>query len=270
MISRFTIITSLLCCLVVFTLTGCSTPPTNPPSPTPAVIQVVFTPALRPLGEAMHTCAVAHPEIALFVDEVPASALDSVQADLVFRLGEPVTSPAEGQEEKVGVDTGTAISLAWDEIVVILHPENNASIADLDVLQGLFSGQITRWDELGGPENPVHVWIYPEGEEARQFFDAAIMGKARNTSLAGIAPDPAAMLEAVSTDPDAIGYLPLSWITEETPLLRIDKGFSPGLRQPLLALSGQEPEGAALIILNCLQGEDGQAIVQSRYQTLEK
>jgi ABC-type phosphate transport system substrate-binding protein len=213
---------------------------------------------------------VAHPEIALFVDEVPASALDSVRADLVFRLGEPVTAPTEGQEENVGDDTGITIPLAWDEIVVILHPENNASIADLDVLQGLFSGQIMRWDELDGPVNPVQVWIYPEGEEARQIFDTIILGKAKNTSLAGIAPDPAAMLEAVSADPNAIGYLPLSWITEETPQLRIEKGFFPGLRQPLLALAGEEPEGATLILLNCLQGEDGQAVVRNRYQTSEK
>jgi hypothetical protein len=208
--------------------------------------------------------------MAIFVDEVPTSSLRNVQVDLSFRLGEPVGVPPVTQGETPQSDAVLEIPLGWDEIVVLLNSANKTSIANPKQLQALFSGQITRWEELNGPESPVQVWVFPEGEEPRQIFDTAILGEAKNTSLAGIAPDPVAMLEAISKDVGAIGYLPLSWITADSSLVRSIRGISPGLLQPILALADKPPEGIILVLLNCLQGEEGQAVIQKRYQTLPK
>jgi ABC-type phosphate transport system substrate-binding protein len=72
------------------------------------------------------------------------------------------------------------------------------------------------------------------------------------SSSALLAPDPAAVLSLVAEDAGAIGYLPLSQVTEEVRVARID-GILPGastiadgrypLRLTVLATAPQEPSG---------------------------
>jgi ABC-type phosphate transport system substrate-binding protein len=122
----------------------------------------------------------------------------------------------------------------------------------------LFAGQVNQWDAVGGSPQSVQVWIFPEGDDARQLFDSVILDGYQLTTVAQLAPDPQAMLEAVSDDPAAIGYLPRRWLKgnsgDKVRALPINQTLADSLRQPILALSGAEPEGAMRTLLICLQG----------------
>ncbi len=247
----------LLTCLF---LAGCSTPLTATSPPTPPAVDVEITPALRPLAGALHTCALAHPEIALFLDETPASSLDP--ARLGFRLGE--TPGGDGFAAPVG----------REQIVVIVHEANPLSQLPSRILRRLFSGEIRSWDELGGSSRAIQVWIYPPGDDARQAFDAAVLAGLQASSGALLAPDPQAMREAVSADPGAIGYLPRAWLDETSPgqevrAVELEPELAATLRLPVLALSASRPQGAAYTLLACLQGETGRRAVKDNYEPWE-
>lgn len=49
--------------------------------------------------------------------------------------------------------------VAWDAIVVIAHPSNPVKNISTDQLKGVFSGSITNWSELGGPDAPIEVVV---------------------------------------------------------------------------------------------------------------
>jgi phosphate transport system substrate-binding protein len=47
------------------------------------------------------------------------------------------------------------IQVAWDALVVIVHPENPVNDISLLNLKKLYDGQITSWKELGGQDNKI-------------------------------------------------------------------------------------------------------------------
>ncbi len=234
--------------LLIILATACSGPLEATPRPTPEAVFVAHTPSARPVREALNACANAHPEIALVVEEIPAGFIDLEEVDLALRLGEPDEMP------------NFAAPLAGERILIITHPSNDIlDQLNADDLEAIFSGRFRQWSKVGGEELAIQVWAAPEGDEVRRAFVAAWPEGGSVTPLANLAPDPSAMLEAVSADPAAIGFLPQSWATGEVRTLEL------GLTLPVLTLSAQEPEGAARILMLCLQGPQGQEVLGEYY-----
>ncbi len=230
---------------MLIVLAACSGPQSATPPPTPQVVTVAVTPAMRPLTVALRDCAAQHPEIGLVLDEMPAAALDGNAVDLAFRLGLPEDTKAYSAQ------------IGWETIVVVVNADNPLSALIPDELTALFTGETSHW---AGSGDPVQVWAYPEGDEIRLLFDSVVLAENRLTSFALLSPDPQAMLEAVAADPAAVGYLPQGWLSQAaTPapagvkLIRLESKLAESLRQPVLSLSFREPEGAARALLVCIQ-----------------
>lgn len=49
--------------------------------------------------------------------------------------------------------------VAWDAIVVIAHPDNPVQSIRFEQLRKLLSGEIKSWAELGGPHQPVKLFV---------------------------------------------------------------------------------------------------------------
>jgi len=243
--------------LVIIIMMGCNQPPSTPPPPTPQPIFVAYPPSLKPLTIPLHNCAVEHPELALFVAETPSPSLSVGDAHIVLWLGHTLES-------------GDFITpLAWERLYVILHPGNPLSRLSAMQLTGLFSGQISNWSELGGDDLVVEVWVYPPENDVRALFVSAGMDGKPFSSQARLAPDPAAMLEIVSSHPAAIGFLPGAWLTSQVKSVRLPRSLEVALRQPVLALSSSEPQGPAWALLLCLQSSQGQAVLADLYEPWE-
>jgi len=231
--------------LCLFLLTACGTPPHAISPSTPEMVNVALTPSLRPFAEVLHTCAAAYMELTINIVEVPASAQDIQTADLVIRLG--------------GTPGGFYAAPIGEESVVLIVNANNPVLAiPADKLRDLFTGLITSWAEVGGTDQPVQVWSFPEGDDARAAFDAVIFPGEDLTPQALLAPNPQAMLGAVADDPLAIGYVPQNWLTQmsDEALIRplsINQKLVEQLHQPVLALSRVEPKGSVQQLLVCMQ-----------------
>ncbi|MCH7663259.1 MAG: hypothetical protein IH859_05240 [Chloroflexi bacterium] len=167
--------------LTVFFLSACSPLQASAPLPVLQTIKIAFTPALRPLSPALQVCAAKQPEVILDVIETPAGSLMQTDVDIYFRLGEPEQLPP------------FSAPLAWEEIVLITHPNADIGALNQTQLQALFSGS------SGGD---IQVWVPLQGDETRQAFESAILPNRLLTPFAKLAPDPAAMLAAVAADPD--------------------------------------------------------------------
>jgi len=240
----------ILACLAI---AGCSPPMTATVPPSPQPVSIAFSPSLEIIEDALRTCANNHPEIALFIDKRPVTSIDYDASDLTLWWGE---KPAE---------VSFAYPLAQDELVIILNHANSNSNLSTNELRALYSGKVHNWDEISINQHTVSVWSYPEGNELRGILHENLLGDQRLTPLAFLAPSPQAMLEAVTSDPGAIGFIPRSWINQHVFSTQINMDLEKVLSKPVLALANTKPLGGSLILLDCLQNGVGQTALLEHF-----
>ncbi|MEM7469713.1 MAG: phosphate ABC transporter substrate-binding/OmpA family protein [Pseudomonadota bacterium] len=98
--------------------------------------------------------------------------------------------------------------IAVDSMVVVTHASNSVDTLNIDQLRAVFSGEITNWSQLGGPDKDINVIVREEGTASNDFFSDYLYGEERPQFLpAGIAADDQALSNAIYHDKNAIGYL---------------------------------------------------------------
>lgn len=240
-------------------LASCQTPTPLPESTDfPEAVVVQFTPALRIITPVLEACAAEDPDLALFLEETPRPeiSLDD-QADGYNRL-----SLALGE----ALEESYSVLLTHVPIVVVVHPSNSVDKLDAAELRGLFTGQVQKWAEMGGSEQPVTPWVLTPADESRQLFEAVILGREKIFGQARLAADPGWMLAGVSADAGAVGYIPSAWLDESVKTVALGPSLEADLHLPLLAAAAREPQGAARRLLICLQSGNGQAFLNELFQ----
>jgi hypothetical protein len=233
--------------------TACEHAPAASPPPTQQVINVALPASLEPLDTGLQSCAADQPGIALFVEDPKSPA--AAAFDLTISLGEPSDPPAY------------AASLASEDLVVVLNQSNRLDALAVYSLHSLYTGQITKWDGLGSALGVVQVWDYAISDPLHQSFNQAVLKGSPVASLVFIAPSPAAMLEALSASPQAVGYLPHAWLTDNNVYaVNLAPETKAALHLPVLALAPQEPQGALRTFIACLQTGKGHTVIMQRYQ----
>ncbi len=241
--------------LLIFFLSGtaCAHAPLATPPATQQIINVVLPASLEPLEAGLQSCAADQPGIALFVEDPNSEAASA--SDLAISLGEAANPAAY------------AAPLAVEDLVVVLNQANRLNLLAANSLRSLYTGQITKWDGLGNPLGAVQVWDYAISDPLHRVFDQAVLKGGPVTSLAYIAPSPADMLEALSSNPDAVGYLPRAWLTDnKVYAVDLDADVKAALHLPVLALASHEPQGVLRNFVACLQTGKGHSEIMKRYQ----
>jgi phosphate transport system substrate-binding protein len=118
--------------------------------------------------------------------------------------------------EETGID---AIPIALDGIVLVVHKSNPVRSVTLDQVRAIFSGEVTNWREVGGPDHGITVITREEGSGTRASFEEQVMTPPR-ADKDGPKPEPqrfaadalvqdsnGSVREIVAGDPNAIGYI---------------------------------------------------------------
>jgi hypothetical protein len=239
--SKFASIRRSLLILVLIGLAACSPPQAAPP-PTPQVLRIQLTPALRNWSARLQQCASNESGIGVLVDELPAGAHDPDGAAFSLRLGPP---------DEVA---GFAAVAGNEQLVPVVNPNNPVEQISSQQLRAIYSGEIKDWQSLvpGGKAMPVEAWTYLPGDDLRAVFEKTLLGSANIPRGMREAPNPGAMLQAVAADAGAIGYVPRSWLGTSLRELSLSDPPADGLSVPVIALSTSEPQGAARTLLACL------------------
>jgi hypothetical protein len=235
-------------------LTACqSTPSVQTPFPSLQFLQLAYSPGSRPALTAFEQCAGAQPGLALLPDEIPVTVMSQTKADLWLRFGTPENW------------NGYAVQLAEEQIVFLVHPDNPIRALNLKEIQSIFSGQVQSWDQVGGANQSIRVWVLPPADEARQTVDQNLLANQTISDQAYLAAGPEDMIMAVAKSPGAIGYVPQAWIDTSVKVVSLPTNLKDLLPKPLLALSVSEPEGQVRQLLECLQSGSGQDLLRTRY-----
>ena len=122
--------------------------------------------------------------------------------------------------------------IGWDAIALIVHPSNPVQNLSSEQLRDIFTGKITNWSELGGPDLPIHPYIVATGSATRRVFRSAVLGSEDYAACTVISPD-GELPTAVQQDPGGIGHISLSFLEslENIHILSVD-GQLPDLTNP--------------------------------------
>jgi len=169
--------------------------------------------------------------------------------------------------------------LARDGIAIIVPPSNPVINLTKDQVIAIFAGNITNWSQVGGPDKGIDVVAREEGSGTRTAFQDLVMGKALIKADAILQPSNGAVKTAVSSDPQAIGFISFGYIDSSVKALAINgvaatepnakNGTYPIVR-PLYFLTKTQPTGIVKDFIDFCTGTDGQKIVaEEGYITID-
>ena len=168
------------------------------------------------------------------------------------------------REFKVGLD---GISLAVSEKIY------QAGVKSLsrEQIQKIYSGNITNWKQVGGPDEDIYVISREEGSGTRDDFNEAVLGN-RTAEMPGVdtvANSGAEVKTAITGSDRAIGYLGFNYLGGGVRAIAYD-GIPPSyenikldiyeLKRQLYFYTFGDPTPGARAFIDFVQGPEGQKI----------
>ncbi len=112
--------------------------------------------------------------------------------------------------EKKGIDI-QRISVALDGIAVFLHEKNPVKELSFAQLQGIYTGNISNWSEVGGRDKRIILYGRENNSGTYAFFKEHVLSKGEYSEYTQTLPGTAAVVNAVSKDVNGIGYGGIAW-----------------------------------------------------------
>ena len=124
--------------------------------------------------------------------------------------------------------------IAIDGLAIIVNPLNLLNTLDTEQLAQLFNGEISTWEDLGGIGGAVHLYARDDQSGTYDTFKELVLNR-RDKPLASSArrfESSEALSDAVSRDPQGIGFIGLPYIRQAKAVAIAD-----GDSQPMLPLN---------------------------------
>jgi phosphate transport system substrate-binding protein len=100
----------------------------------------------------------------------------------------------------------TEYKVCLDGLSVYVCADNPVEELSVDQLEGIFTGKIKNWKELGGPNGPIVVYSRENSSGTYEFFKEHVLRGADFAASAQTMPGTAALVQAVAKDKTGIGY----------------------------------------------------------------
>jgi len=93
-----------------------------------------------------------------------------------------------------------------DGLSVYVHDKNPVKELSMQQLEAIFTGKITNWKEVGGPDAQIALYSRENSSGTYEFFKDHVLQGKDFAARAQTMPGTAAVLQAVGKDEKAIGY----------------------------------------------------------------
>ncbi len=172
--------------------------------------------------------------------------------------------------------------VALDGLAVVVHPSNPVTKLTVDELASIFTGKISNWKELGGPDMRIVILSREVNSGTHVYFKEHVLRKGDPNSKeeyspeALLMPSSQAIADEITQNPSAIGYYGMGYISKNQAAVSVamDKqseyvyptiddvisGKYP-ISRPLFIYTNGEPRGEVKKLLDFAMSKEGQQIV---------
>ncbi|MEO0072098.1 MAG: phosphate ABC transporter substrate-binding protein [candidate division WOR-3 bacterium] len=199
---------------------------------------------------------------------VGIAALISKTVDIA-NSSRPIKDKELNTARQKGVNPyGTVIAL--DGIAVVVHPQNPVNEISLKVLKDIYTGKITNWKALGGPDQEIVVISRDVASGTFEVFKEKVLGGEKVKDDALMLASNKAVATAVKDTRGAIGYIGLGYLTEDVKVLKVE-GILPNaeavrngkykIARPLYMYTNGAPKGLVKDFIDFILSPNGQKLV---------
>jgi phosphate transport system substrate-binding protein len=244
-------------------------------APLKGSIQIVGSTSVQPLAEELAQAFMAkNKDVKIFVQGGGSGAGIKAAMTGTADIG---TSSRELEPTETGV---VETVIAKDGIAVIVNKANAVTNLTMEQLQKIYSGELTNWKEVGGPDMKIQVVNREAGSGTRGAFEEIVLkpAKLNNTNDCLVQASTGAVQQTVAITKEAIGYVSLGSLdkaavkpvtvngiecSEKNILSKTYK-----LQRPFLMLTKAAPTGVVKAFLSWVTGPEGQKIVGKEFITV--
>lgn len=221
-------------------------------APTENVLKPIKGPLEKATGVRLQIIS-SGPKIAL--QDLEKGAVDAAAAGLSFDDWMALMKK-EGAEVK---DPGALrpVTIGKDRIIVLVNKSNPVARLSKEQLTGIFSGTLTNWKEVGGPDLPIIVVIGKLMPGTNSMFAKNMMDDAAMTREALEATTAEDVRQNVAANAEAIGIGPAAVVDAS-----VRSPNTPELSRPIILVTRGAPSAGVQKLLDFIQGEGRKYTVQ--------
>ncbi|NOU18551.1 MAG: phosphate ABC transporter substrate-binding protein [Bacteroidales bacterium] len=110
---------------------------------------------------------------------------------------------------------------AWDALAVVVNPSNPVSQLTRVQIEGIFTGKITNWKEVGGDDMQIIVYSRESSSGTYEFFKTSVMKNKNFANNVLSMPATGAIIQSVSQTKGAIGYVGLAYVSKDVKDIKV-------------------------------------------------
>ena len=171
----------------------------------------------------------------------------------------------------------TEYKVALDGLSVYVNPENTLKELTIAQVGDIFTGKITNWKDVGGPDAPITVYSRENSSGTYEFFKEHVLKGKDFAASAQTMPGTAAIVQAVTKDKNGIGYGGAAYggsskllaikKTDTSPAIEpteenVESGTYPIWRHLYVYVNPALDKGEVAAYLNWIRSDDGQKYVK--------
>ncbi len=168
------------------------------------------------------------------------------------------------------------VSVALDGIAVFLNEKNPIEKLSFAQLKGIYTGAITNWKEVGGPDKRIILYGRENNSGTYAFFKEHVLDDEDYSEYTQTLPGTAAVVNAVAKDANGIGYGGIAWAKgvkfaavnkneDDAPVLPSPESVSEGeypISRDLYWFFNGTPTGELKKLVNWALSEKGQKVAE--------
>ncbi|MHB8806099.1 MAG: phosphate ABC transporter substrate-binding protein [Anaerolineaceae bacterium] len=249
-------------------------------------LQLAGSTTVQPLAEVLaESFMEANPDVVIEIQGGGSSVGVTSAGDGTVAIGS--ASRAIKDSEMETYPDLNVYTIAYDGIAVIVNPELDIPTLSVEQVRAIFSGSITNFSEVGGPDAEIVVVSREEGSGTRAAFEELVLTykDANGESITDPITENAILQQSngqvstvISTTPNTIGYLSFGYLSDAVKGVAIDtiaptvenvKNGTYSIFRPLNLLTNGEAQGLAKAFIDFILSDAGQEIVAEDYITVK-
>jgi phosphate transport system substrate-binding protein len=152
-----------------------------------------------------------------------------IKPDEVAKLAQLGDMTSAGDEHILGLDG----------IAVVVNASNPLSELRKDQIKRIFTGEVTDWSQVSSTHGPINIYARDDKSGTFDTFKSLVLTGAPLTAVARRFEDSNALSEAVSSDPNSIGFIGLPFVHNAKAIAVSEKGIS-ALRPTRLTVATED------------------------------
>ena len=112
--------------------------------------------------------------------------------------------------------------IAIDAIVPVVNPANKVAALTVEQLRDIFAGKVTNWKDLGGEDAQIVAVSRDTSSGTFESWEELVMNKERVSPKALMQASNGAVVQTVSKNKNAIGYVGLGYVDKSTKPLKVN------------------------------------------------